>query len=136
MNRWWECQSTVCAPGLGFRDFASASSLLLNESQALADFQYLHCVQHPDSSCTNGQIHQASYQLSDTAKCLCLHCSREFLPSGSSCTALCARGSGEMLGMLPLHSPEPAVSISVCTLPIRGCSRAVSQHGTDKSHLR
>lgn len=49
MNHLWECLSTVCALGLGFRDFVSASSLLLNESQALADFQYLHCVLHPDS---------------------------------------------------------------------------------------
>lgn len=74
MKRWWECLSTVCAPGLDFRGFASASSLLPRKSQTLADFQYLLCVLHPDSKLHQlpEQIHQAAYQLSDTAGCLCL----------------------------------------------------------------
>lgn len=70
----------------GFQRFSlcliSASQRVTGESQALADFQYLHCVLHPDSKLHQWpeQIHQASYQLSDTAGCLCLPCSRVFLP--------------------------------------------------------
>lgn len=35
---------TSYAPGLGFRGYASASSLLPKKSQMLANFQYLHYI--------------------------------------------------------------------------------------------
>lgn len=48
-------------------------------------------------------------------------CSSVFLPSRCSCTAGTCPWHREMLGMLPLHSTGPAVSISVRTLLIQGC---------------
>lgn len=94
----------------------------------MADFQYLHCVLHPDSKLARAD---SSGLLSAVRHCWvpAFALQQGVLPSGSSCTALCARGSRKRWECLP-------VPISVCTPLIQGCSRAASERGTDKSHRR
>lgn len=114
----------VCT-SLGFRGFASASSLLPSKSQALADLQYLHCVLHPDS-----RLHQWPEQIHPLAAVR--HCCASVCPAaGCSCPRDPAASSVWQQGN---------VGTLLCPSVWAPCPcRAVPESckcGTDKSHQR